>query len=163
VSLDFASLSDAMAYERLTEDRAIAKVVQTALAREHSEPSPLLPPAAEALIGSEDRKGSLASPAEDTGPAPREAASRGSPALPLTFMKIADYAARTGYSKRTIENFVREGLPTVGKRRLCRIDVEPADEWIRKRAAREDDEQDAVEQEARDDARRGSRRGGPRG
>jgi phage terminase Nu1 subunit (DNA packaging protein) len=70
------------------------------------------------------------------------------------FMKAKEYAARVGYSVRTIENFIGEGLPTVGKGRLRRVDVEPADEWIRNRAAREDDEQDAVAQEARVDARR---------
>jgi len=40
----------------------------------------------------------------------------------------------------------------------ARVDVERADEWIRKRAAREDDERDAVERDARQAARsRGSR------
>jgi hypothetical protein len=157
VSLDFASLSDAMAYERVTEERAIAAVVRTALAREHAEALPVASPAAEPLIGPEGRNGSLASRTEDTGPAPKQTGSGGGPALPPpTFMKIREYAARTGYSKRTIENFMDEGLPTVGKGRLRRVDVEPADEWIRNRAAREQDEQDAVEKEAREDARRGS-------
>jgi hypothetical protein len=79
----------------------------------------------------------------------------GPEAPPSKFMKVASYAARTGYSTRTIETFITEGLPTVGQRRLRRVDVEPADEWIRNRAAHERDDQDSVEREARDDARRG--------
>jgi hypothetical protein len=70
-------------------------------------------------------------------------------------MKIKEYAARTGYSQRTIENFMTEGLPTVGEHRLRRVDVEPADEWIRNRAASDRDERDGFEREVRDDARRG--------
>jgi hypothetical protein len=156
VAYRFASLDDATAYRRLTEDRVAVALVR--VAREHVEPLLAAGQPAPQARGGGGRQGSSASSREralDTDTHDK--------ALPPKFMKVADYAAHTGYSKRTIENFVREGLPTVGKRRLLRIDVEPADKWIRGRAAREDDEQDAVEQEARDDARRGSRRGGPRG
>jgi hypothetical protein len=156
VAYKFASLDDATAYRRLTEDRVAVALVR--VAREHVEPLLAAGQPAPQARGGGGRQGSSASSREralDTDTHDK--------ALPPKFMKVADYAAHTGYSKRTIENFVREGLPTVGKRRLLRIDVEPADKWIRGRAAREDDEQDAVEQEARDDARRGSRRGGPRG
>ena len=76
---------------------------------------------------------------------------------PAKFMKIAAYARRTGYSVRTIENFLIEGLPTVGERRLRRVDVEAADEWIRGRVVRDREGRDAVEEEAREDARRGGR------
>jgi hypothetical protein len=113
----------------------------------------------------------LAKHSADPGSAPLEA-GRPSDARPVAmpaeapaaeFMKIADYARRTGYSVRTIENFLVDGLPTVGERRLRRVDVEPADECIRTRAARELDHQDAFEREVRDNARRGrsarSRRG----
>jgi hypothetical protein len=79
--------------------------------------------------------------------------SRSNPPAPK-FMKIKEYAARTGYSPRTIEYFMDEGLPTVGEHRLRRVDVEPADEWIRGRAARVQDERTAIEDDAREDARR---------
>jgi hypothetical protein len=78
-------------------------------------------------------------------------------APPVKFMKIADYARRTGYSVRTVENFLVEGLPSVGERRLRRVDVEAADEWIRGRAARDQADHDAFEEDARRDARRGGR------
>jgi hypothetical protein len=91
----------------------------------------------------------------DVGPASSSASVSYDSNTTQKFMKVATYAARTGYSTRTIETFITEGLPTVGQRRLRRVDIEPADEWIRKRAAHERDAQDSVEREARDDARRG--------
>jgi hypothetical protein len=101
------------------------------------------------------RKPSMAPAGPDVGPA---SVSAGGPPSDLSatqkFMKIAAYATRTGYSTRTIETFIGEGLPTVGERRLRRVDVEPADEWIRTQAPRERDAQDAIIDEARKDARR---------
>ena len=73
------------------------------------------------------------------------------------FMKVDEYATRVGYSPRTIANFIREGLPTVGRRRLLRIDVEAADEWIRTLRARRQEARDSIAQEAREAARRPSR------
>ncbi|MGO9000318.1 MAG: hypothetical protein ACLQVI_43890 [Polyangiaceae bacterium] len=102
-------------------------------------------------------KPSMAPADLDVGPAPSSASAGGAPSnLSATpkFMKIAAYAARTGYSTRTIETFIGEGLPTVGERLLRRVDVEPADEWIRTQATRERDDQDAIIEEAREDARR---------
>lgn len=61
---------------------------------------------------------------------------------------------RRSYSQRTIENFIDEGLPTVAQRRLLRVDVEPADEWIRTLKARRQRGHDDIEDHARRDARR---------
>ena len=118
----------------------VAERVVERLAEQRRAPTQESPPA---------WKPSMAPAGPDVGPASSSATAS------QKFMKVATYAARTGYSARTIETFITEGLPTVGQRRLRRVDVEPADEWIRNRAARERDDQDSVEREARDDARRG--------
>jgi hypothetical protein len=161
VAYEFANGEDCDKYHRLIRERAIAAVVRTALALGVTEPS--ISPAAHDDARAVDPNALAVAVAECviwrlveqhvrlipeiTGAPPHVA--------PQKFIKIAEYARRTGYSTRTIETFISEGLPTVGARRLRRVDVEPADEWIRNRATLERDDQDSVEREARDDARRG--------
>jgi hypothetical protein len=48
-----------------------------------------------------------------------------------SFMSVGAYAERIGVSLRSAWNLVREGLPTVGKGRLRRVDVAAADAWMR--------------------------------
>ena len=51
------------------------------------------------------------------------------------FATVANYAHRVGFSRRSIENMIRDGLPTIGVGSGLRIDVERADAWVRLRRA----------------------------
>jgi hypothetical protein len=70
------------------------------------------------------------------------------------FMRARDYAAHVSVSERTVWNLIARGLPTIGKGRSRRIDVERADLWLRNERAAVDD---SVEQSARESARRAAR------
>lgn len=47
------------------------------------------------------------------------------------FMKVAQYAKRRGYSRSTIQLYLKQGMPSVNGRGGRRVDVRAADEWIR--------------------------------
>jgi hypothetical protein len=86
-------------------------------------------------------------PGAPPGPAPAEP----------VFMRLKEYAARVGYSKRTIEAFVARDLPTVGHGRLLRVEVRSADEWIRSLNGQRQKALDDITEDARQDARRSAR------
>lgn len=65
------------------------------------------------------------------------------------FMKVADYADRVGVCKRTVENWISDGLPIVGAGRLRRVPVDEADTWFRNLGKDED-----IVERARQKARR---------
>jgi hypothetical protein len=46
------------------------------------------------------------------------------------WLPIDEYAARTRYSKRSITQWISEGLPTVGEGKARRVIVAEADRWI---------------------------------
>lgn len=48
---------------------------------------------------------------------------------PLLLRK-AEYAERIGYSVRTLDKLIAAGLPTRGQRKLLRVVVAEADEWL---------------------------------
>jgi hypothetical protein len=132
---EFRSVDDYIAVQRAMVEHGVGALVRQAMGRHAENPTAAL--SANASV-----------------PVAATADSSGAATAPARFMKVKAYAARVGYSQRTIENFIDEGLPTVGQRRLLRIDVEPADEWIRTLKARRRGQRDAVEEEAREDARR---------
>jgi len=133
---EFKSIEERIAHQRQRVDREIAALVRLALLAHPATEGPPVAPAESVSVA--------ASPPPLGLPAPE-------------FMKVDEYATRVGYSPRTIANFIREGLPTVGRRRLLRIDVEAADEWIRTLRARRQEARDSIAQEAREAARRPSR------
>lgn len=47
------------------------------------------------------------------------------------WVTIAAFAKRTGFSRRTIERYLKSGLPAEGNGPARRIDVERADAWLR--------------------------------
>ncbi len=76
------------------------------------------------------------------------------PDSPPLFMRVRDYAARASLGERTVWNLIARGLPTVGKGRARRVDVECADVWIRNERTAKDD---SVERSARESARRAAK------
>ena len=58
--------------------------------------------------------------------APKPRAAEPSP----EWMRIADYCATRGLSRRTLHGMIADGLPTVGEGKRRRIVVSKADEWI---------------------------------
>jgi len=75
-------------------------------------------------------------------------------------MTITDYAHRSAYSKRTVETFVKHGLPTVMEGRLRRVIVNEADEWLRNGGPQDDDDGEGeIEREAREMARKSGKNG----
>lgn len=66
-------------------------------------------------------------------------------------MNLDDFAATVGFSRRKIEQFVSEGMPTVGDHRSRRVVVKAAQEWVIKRL--QDDGSEVVDR-ARADARK---------
>jgi hypothetical protein len=144
VAYKFASCDDSRAYHDGIVQRGVGALALLAMNRNAE-----VPPAVEPARAAES------TPAVTEGHADLSRSDVPAP----KFMRVKTYAARTGYSQRTIENFMTDGLPTVGEHRLRRVDVELADEWIRNRAARDQGEQDDFEREVRDDARHeGARR-----
>ena len=78
--------------------------------------------------------------------------SAGPAASTAAKMTVGEYAAHTRFSKRAIENFIREGLPLEGTGRRRRIPVNEADAWrkgLGQRAVREE-----IERLARANARK---------
>jgi hypothetical protein len=63
--------------------------------------------------------------------APKPAPSPIAPPLEARWMRIADFAKRVGYSRTTIQNWVKAGMPAVETARGHRIEVRPAEEWIK--------------------------------
>ncbi len=47
------------------------------------------------------------------------------------YLTISAYAKRVGWSRSTVQTWVRAGLPTVDGRGGARVDVRAADEWIK--------------------------------
>jgi hypothetical protein len=70
------------------------------------------------------------------------------------FMRVRDYATRASIGERTVWNLIARGLPTVGKGRSRRVDVERADVWLRSEHTATDD---SVERSARESARRAAK------
>lgn len=71
------------------------------------------------------------------------------PAAPLQlYMTAKDFASHLGVSLRTVRTWLASGLPTVGRKRLRKVDVARAMAWLQ---AGGDD--GAVERQARHDAR----------
>jgi hypothetical protein len=70
------------------------------------------------------------------------------------FMRVPAYAARVSLGERTVWNLVTRGLPTIGRGKSRRVDVERADVWLREERDHLDD---AVEQSARRSARRAAK------
>lgn len=66
-------------------------------------------------------------------------------------MSLDDFAATVGFSRRKIEQFVAEGMPTVGDRRSRRVVVKAAQDWVIQRL--QDDGSDVLHR-ARADARK---------
>jgi hypothetical protein len=52
---------------------------------------------------------------------------------------IRGFAARWAYSERTIEYLLTRGLPSVGQKRMRRIPLPEADEWMKRHLNDEDD------------------------
>lgn len=46
------------------------------------------------------------------------------------WVTVADFAKRTGYSRRTISNYIKMGMPTVGRGRGRRVILAAALAWI---------------------------------
>jgi len=47
------------------------------------------------------------------------------------YLRVAEYARRLSLGERTVWALVSRGLPTIGRGRSRRIDVERADDWLR--------------------------------
>ena len=88
--------------------------------------------------------------------APSPSAEVAAGAVTPTFMKVKEYAEYRGFSKRTIEMRLRDGMPIEGQGRYRRVNVKKADEWFEQRgqsAYVADAEKSAkLEEQARKDA-----------
>jgi excisionase family DNA binding protein len=69
------------------------------------------------------------------------------------YLATARYAARLGVSRWTVARLVRDGLPTVGRGRLRRVDVAAADAWLKRRDTSGETAIGGIEQRARRAAR----------
>jgi hypothetical protein len=67
------------------------------------------------------------------------------------FVRVREYAARVSLGERTVWTMITRGLPTVGKGRSRRVDVERANVWLRNERRAVDD---SIERSARASARR---------
>ena len=65
------------------------------------------------------------------------------------FLKVADYADHRRFSKRTVENLIRLGMPISGHGKLRRVEVAVADAWVAENAGL-----DPIDREARRAARK---------
>jgi hypothetical protein len=65
-------------------------------------------------------------------PAPPATVSRIEP----KFLKVTDYAKRAGVSRSTVQAWVKRGMPHAPAPHGARIEVGPADEWLRQGGAR---------------------------
>lgn len=50
------------------------------------------------------------------------------------FMRVEEYAARRGFSRKSVERWIRSGMPSLGEGVGRRVDVERADAWLRARS-----------------------------
>ncbi len=67
---------------------------------------------------------------------------------PAVYTTVAEFAMRCGFSKRHVENLIRQGLPIVGQGRGRRVPIAQADSWL----ANSTDK--GIEERARRDAAR---------
>lgn len=67
----------------------------------------------------------------DVGAALRAALAVNEPSQVAPFASVEQYAQRHGVSTRTVRNWLRDGLPCERRRRVVRIPVDVADEWLR--------------------------------
>jgi len=77
---------------------------------------------------------------------------------PEQYMKVKQYADYARYSKSSIENFIKEGMPLAGKGTRRRVCVAEADQWLRQNRGRPEDDAASgattdVGERARQDAR----------
>jgi len=70
------------------------------------------------------------------------------------YLPVAKYADRLGVGERTVWNWVRGGLPTIGSGRTRRVAVADADAWLR---TQRDQVDDGIERQARAAARKALR------
>ncbi len=47
------------------------------------------------------------------------------------FVSVSEYADRIGVCKRTVENWIKKGLPLIGSGKSRRVPVDEADKWMR--------------------------------
>ena len=72
------------------------------------------------------------------------------PAEPIpTYVTVGAFAQRVGVAKRTVENWITQGLPVVRGGRVRRIPIVEADAWLKTGGAT-----NGLERRARRDARR---------
>lgn len=74
------------------------------------------------------------------------------PSPDARLMTIEDFASTVGFGKRKVEQFVAEGMPTVGDRRSRRVLVKEAQEWVIRRL--QDDGSDVLHRARADASKR---------
>jgi hypothetical protein len=103
-----------------------------------------------ATVGDPETERALVSGGSAVPSKPTRRSRKRVPPSTAALMTLEDFAATVGFSKRKVEQFVAEGMPTVGDYRSRRVLVTEAQEWVIQRLR---DDQSEVVHRARADAR----------